>query len=66
MSVHELKRPPIADTREWQVSAPKALEQLRHWAQVRPLQPALQDNLRSGGFVRGLSRQDMARDLERI
>ncbi|PPA03183.1 ABC transporter ATP-binding protein [Pseudomonas sp. MWU12-2312b] len=29
-------------------------------------QLTVEDNLRSGGFVRGLSRQDMARDLERI
>jgi len=43
MSVHELKRPPTADA-----SAPKdrlqlsgALEQLRHWAQARPLHNAL-------------------------
>ena len=29
-------------------------------------QLTVEDNLRSGGFVRGLGRQDMARDLERI
>ena len=29
-------------------------------------QLTVEDNLRSGGFVRGLSRQDLARDLERI
>ncbi len=32
MSVHELKRLPIADTAEWQVKVPRALEQLQHWA----------------------------------
>ena len=29
-------------------------------------QLTVEDNLRSGGFVRRLSRQDMAQDLERI
>jgi hypothetical protein len=41
ISVHELKRPPVADTAQWRADLPKALEQLRHWAQVRSLQPAL-------------------------
>jgi hypothetical protein len=64
MSVHELKRPPIADTREWQVSVPKALEQLRHWAQVSPLQPALRHKRHGQWFVwRWI---DVLRDVERL
>lgn len=64
MSVHELKRPPVADIREWQVSAPKALEQLRHWAQVSPLQPALRHKRHGQWFVwRWI---DALRDVERL
>ncbi len=64
MSVHELKRPPIADTREWQVSAPKALEQLRHWAQISPLQPALRHKRHGQWFAwRWI---DVLRDVERL
>lgn len=64
MSVHELKRPPIADTREWQVEVPKALEQLRHWAQVSPLQPALRHKRHGQWFVwRWI---DALRDVERL
>ena len=64
MSVHELKRPPIADTKEWQVNAPQALEQLRHWAQVSPLQPALRHKRHGQWFVwRWI---DVLRDVERL
>lgn len=64
MSVHELKRPPIADTKEWQVNAPQALEQLRHWAQVSPLQPALRHKRHGQWFVwRWI---DALRDVERL
>lgn len=64
MSVHELKRPPVADIKEWQVSAPKALEQLRHWAQVRPLQPALRHKRHGQWFAwRWI---DVLRDVERL
>ncbi|PQP04495.1 acyl-CoA synthetase [Pseudomonas frederiksbergensis] len=64
MSVHELKRPPIADTTEWQVKVPRALEQLQHWAQVSPLQPALRHK-RHGQWVvwRWI---DVLRDVERL
>ncbi|NWD71662.1 AMP-binding protein [Pseudomonas gingeri] len=43
MSVHELKRPPVIHPpqRETVAIFPAALEQLRHWAQVSPLQSAL-------------------------
>lgn len=64
MSVHELKRPPIADTTEWRVDLPKALEQLRHWAQVSPLQPALRHKRHGQWFVwRWI---DALRDVERL
>ena len=64
MSVHELKRPPIADTREWQVNAPQALEHLRHWAQVNPLQPALRHKRHGQWFIwRWI---DVLRDVERL
>ncbi|WP_448107290.1 AMP-binding protein [Pseudomonas azerbaijanoccidentalis] len=64
MSVHELKRPPIADTTEWRVNVPQALEQLRHWAQVRPLQPALRHKRHGQWFVwRWI---DVLRDVERL
>lgn len=64
MSVHELKRPPIADTTEWRVDLPKALEQLRHWAQVSPLQPALRHKRHGRWFVwRWI---DVLRDVERL
>ncbi|MHC8382205.1 AMP-binding protein [Pseudomonas sp. LB3P14] len=64
MSVHELKRPPIADTAEWRVKAPLALEQLRHWAQVSPLQPALRHKRHGQWFVwRWI---DALRDVERL
>ncbi|WP_460145537.1 AMP-binding protein [Pseudomonas sp. S2_A02] len=64
MSVHELKRPPIADTAEWRVYLPKALEQLRHWAQVSPLQPALRHKRHGQWFVwRWI---DVLRDVERL
>ena len=64
MSVHELKRPPIADTTEWQVKAPGALEQLQHWAQVSPLQPALRHKRHGQWFVwRWI---DALRDVERL
>jgi long-subunit acyl-CoA synthetase (AMP-forming) len=64
MSVHELKRPPIADTKEWQVNAPQALEQLRHWAQVSPLQTALRHKRHGQWFAwRWI---DVLRDVERL
>lgn len=64
MSVHELKRPPTADTAEWQVKAPRALEQLQHWAQVSPLQPALRHKRHGRWFVwRWI---DVLRDVERL
>ncbi|KQV12485.1 acyl-CoA synthetase [Pseudomonas sp. Root329] len=64
MSVHELKPPPIADTTECRVDLPKALEQLRHWAQVRPLQPALRHKRHGQWFVwRWI---DALRDVERL
>ena len=64
MSVHELKRPPIADTTEWRVDLPQALEQLRHWAQVSPLQPALRHKRHGQWFVwRWI---DALRDVERL
>ncbi|MGX1186864.1 long-subunit acyl-CoA synthetase (AMP-forming) [Pseudomonas sp. F-14 TE3623] len=64
MSVHELKRPPIADTAEWQVKVPRALEQLQHWAQVSPLQPALRHKRHGQWFVwRWI---DVLRDVERL
>ncbi|WP_128607653.1 MULTISPECIES: AMP-binding protein [unclassified Pseudomonas] len=64
MSVHELKRPPIADTTQWRVNAPQALEQLRHWAQVSPLQPALRHKRHGQWFVwRWI---DALRDVERL
>ena len=64
MSVLELKRPPIADTREWQVNAPQALEHLRHWAQVNPLQPALRHKRHGQWFIwRWI---DVLRDVERL
>jgi hypothetical protein len=64
MSVHELKRPPIADTVQWRVDLPKALEQLRHWAQVSPLQPALRHKRHGRWFVwRWI---DALRDVERL
>ena len=64
MSVHELKRPPVADTAEWRVELPTALEQLRHWAQVSPLQPALRHKRHGQWFVwRWI---DALRDVERL
>ncbi|MFJ7281354.1 AMP-binding protein [Pseudomonas sp. NPDC099000] len=64
MSVHELKRPPVADTAQWRVDLPKALEQLRHWAQVSPLQPALRHKRHGQWFVwRWI---DVLRDVERL
>lgn len=64
MSVHELKRPPLADTAEWRVELPKALEQLRHWAQISPLQPALRHKRHGQWFVwRWI---DVLRDVERL
>ncbi|MHC8287351.1 AMP-binding protein [Pseudomonas sp. XS1P51] len=64
MSVHELKRPPTADTAEWRVEVPRALEQLRHWAQVSPLQPALRHKRHGQWFVwRWI---DALRDVERL
>lgn len=64
MSVHELKRPPIADIAEWQVNVPRALEQLRHWAQVSPLQPALRHKRHGQWLVwRWI---DVLRDVERL
>jgi hypothetical protein len=64
MSVHELKRPPIADTGEWQVNTPRALEQLRHWAQVSPLQTALRHKRHGQWFVwRWI---DVLRDVDRV
>ncbi|TPG77837.1 acyl-CoA synthetase [Pseudomonas mandelii] len=64
MSVHELKRPPIADITEWRVEVPQALEQLRHWAQVSPLQPALRHKRHGQWFVwRWI---DALRDVERL
>lgn len=64
MSVYELKRPPIADTAKWRVEVPQALEQLRHWAQVRPLQPALRHKRHGQWFVwRWI---DVLRDVERL
>ncbi|WP_191487687.1 AMP-binding protein [Pseudomonas sp. FEN] len=43
MSVHELKRPPVIHPPHPETVSifPGALEQLRHWAQVSPLQAAL-------------------------
>lgn len=64
MSVHELKRPPIADTTEWRVNVPQALEHLRHWAQVNPLQPALRHKRHGQWFIwRWI---DVLRDVERL
>lgn len=64
MSVHELKRPPSADTAEWQVKAPQALEQLRHWGQVSPLHAALRHKRHGQWFVwRWI---DALRDVERL
>jgi hypothetical protein len=64
MSVHELKRPPTADSAEWQVKAPQALEQLRHWGQVSPLQTALRHKRHGQWFVwRWI---DALRDVERL
>jgi long-subunit acyl-CoA synthetase (AMP-forming) len=64
MSVHELKRPPIADITAWQVKVPGALEQLRHWAQVSPLQPALRHKRHGQWLVwRWI---DVLRDVERL
>lgn len=64
MSVHELKRPSTVDIAQWPVSVPKALEQLRHWAQVRPLQPALRHKRQGQWFVwRWI---DALRDVERL
>lgn len=63
MSVHELKRPPMADITEWQVNVRRALEQLRHWAQINPLQPALRHKRHGQWFVwRWI---DVLRDVER-
>jgi hypothetical protein len=64
MSVHELKLPSIADTPEWLVAAPRALEQLHHWAQVSPLQAALRHKRHGQWFVwRWI---DVLRDVERL
>ncbi len=64
MSVHELKRPPVADSAQWRVDVPKALEQLQHWAQVSPLQPALRHKRHGQWFVwRWI---DALRDVERL
>lgn len=64
MSVHELKRPAVADTAQWRVDVPQALEQLRHWAQVSPLQPALRHKRHGQWFVwRWI---DALRDVERL
>jgi hypothetical protein len=64
MSVHELKRPSNADITEWQVNVPRALEQLRHWAQVSPLQPALRHKRHGQWLVwRWI---DVLRDVERL
>lgn len=64
MSVHELKRPPLADTAEWRVELPTALEQLRHWAQISPLQPVLRHKRHGQWFVwRWI---DAQRDVERL
>lgn len=64
MSVHELKRLPRADIAEWQVKAPRALEQLRHWGQVSPLQIALRHKRHGQWFVwRWI---DALRDVERL
>ncbi|VVP66737.1 hypothetical protein PS918_00438 [Pseudomonas fluorescens] len=64
MSVHELKRPSTVDIAQWQVSVPRALEQLNHWAQVSPLQPALRHKRHGQWFVwRWI---DVLRDVERL
>jgi len=64
MSVHELKRPPVADSAEWHVEAPLALEQLRHWGQVSPLHIALRHKRHGQWFVwRWI---DALRDVERL
>ncbi|MHC8386972.1 AMP-binding protein [Pseudomonas sp. MDT2-39-1] len=64
MSVHELKRPPVAASAPWRVDLPQALDQMRHWAQVSPLQPALRHK-RHGQWVvwRWI---DALRDVERL
>lgn len=64
MSVHEIKRPSIADSAEWRVEVAQTLEQLRHWAQVSPLQPALRHKRHGQWFVwRWI---DALRDVERL
>ncbi|MEX3777758.1 AMP-binding protein [Pseudomonas sp. MYb118] len=64
MSVHELKRPPLADIAQWRVDVPQALEQLRHWAQVSPLQPALRHKRHGQWYAwRWI---DVLRDVERL
>lgn len=66
MSVHELKRPSTANVIpvEWRVNLPDALEHLRHWAQVSPLQTALRHKRRGQWYVwRWI---DALRDVERL
>lgn len=66
MSVHELKRPPVAEplAADGRLSLPQALEQLRHWAQVSPLQTALRHKRHGQWYAwRWI---DALRDVERL
>ena len=56
MSVHELKRPPIADTKEWQVSARPA----NAATLAEPGHTEWQDDL----TVLGATRTDLARRIQ--
>ncbi|MGG5238734.1 AMP-binding protein [Pseudomonas lurida] len=65
MSVHELKRPLVL---EWPAELlgdlPKALEQLRHWAQITPLHTALRHKRQGQWYAwRWI---DALRDVERL
>lgn len=66
MSVHELKRLPLAEplAAEGRLNVPQALEQLRHWAQVSPLHIALRHKRHGQWYAwRWI---DALRDVERL
>ncbi|KAB0520560.1 MULTISPECIES: AMP-binding protein [Pseudomonas] len=65
MSVHELKRPLAVEwPAEWLGHLPKALEQLRHWAQITPLHTALRHKRQGQWYAwRWI---DALRDVERL
>jgi hypothetical protein len=65
MSVHELKRSPVADSAAaTHLGLPAALEQLQHWAQISPLHTALRHKRHGQWYAwRWI---DALRDVERL